>query len=246
MSNTINFEYPLNEKIRSYLRFEFLFLQIIKSKSFDSENDTTVFFKALFELLELSERCDIRHDLVKDLRSLSEQMKLWLQHAEVDHQALSALQFEVEQLITAVLAMPKQLRYFKTNRFLTSLKQRFSIPSGCCNFDLPQYHFWLATGQDKQRNDAKAWLTHFDALQQALLLYLKIKRSQGIVSTENAVNGFYQGEVQNSCFVTIELDPLLAVYPMISGHKDKYSIRFMSSDIEHHLAENIEFKLICS
>lgn len=245
MSNTISFEYPLNEKTRSYLRFEFLFLKLLNSKEFAHESDATVFFKALFELIDLSERCDIRHDLVKDLRALSAQMKLWLQHAEVDRQALSELQADVEQLIVAVLAMPKQLRYFKSNRFLTSLKQRFSIPSGCCNFDLPQYHFWLAEGAEKQRSDAQVWVGHFSALQQALLLYLKIKRSQGTVSMQTALNGFYQGEVPNSGFVSIEIATEFAVYPMMSGHKDKYSIRFMRSDIENQLSENIEFKQIC-
>ena len=141
--------------------------------------------------------------------------------------------------------MPKQLRYFKTNRFLTSLKQRFCIPSGCCNFDLPQYHFWLSQGQEKQSQDASVWLSHFEALQEALILFLKIKRSQGMVSKQTAVNGFYQGVVENSCFVSIELDTSLDVYPMISGHKDRYSIRFMSADIENHLSENIKFNQIC-
>lgn len=241
----ITFEYPLNEKMRSYLRFEFLFLQLVKSKKFNHESDATVFFKALFELLELSERCDIRHDLVKDLRILSTQMKLWLNHEEVDKKAVSALLADIDELISAVLLMPKQLRYFKTNRFLTSLKQRFTIPSGYCNFDLPQYHFWLAEGKSKQQSDAVIWLSHFEALQKALILYLKIKRSQGVISKQTAVNGFFQGEVQNSCFVSIEFETSLGVYPMISGHKDRYSVRFMSSDIEHHLAENIEFKQIC-
>lgn len=241
----ITFEYPLNEKMRSYLRFEFLFLQLIKSKKFSHESDATVFFKALFELLELSERCDIRHDLVKDLRELAVQMKEWLQHDAVDQQAVSDLLTEIDRLIETVLAMPKQLRYFKTNRFLTSLKQRFSIPSGSCNFDLPQYHFWLSEGAQKQSEDADTWLAHFDAIQKALLLFLKMKRSQGNISEQTAVNGFYQGVVENSCFVSIELATSLAVYPMISGHKDRYSIRFMSTDIENHLSENIKFKQIC-
>ena len=54
------------------------------------------------------------------------------------------------------------------------LKQRFSIPSGSCNFDLPQYHFCLAEGPQKQSKDADVWLTHFEALQKALILFLKI------------------------------------------------------------------------
>ncbi|WP_413702058.1 cell division protein ZapD [Psychromonas sp. KJ10-10] len=245
MSKIITFEYPLNEKMRSYLRFEFLFLQLTKSKQFEAESDATVFLKALFELLELSERCDIRHDLVKDLRELTVQMKGWLKHEEVNLQAVSELSSEIETLIEAVLAMPKQLRYFKSNRFLTSIKQRFSIPSGCCNFDLPQYHFWLSESAEKRNKDAEVWLSHFSALQKALFLYLKIKRSQGVSSTQTAVNGFYQGAVEHCCFVTIELETSFAVYPMISGHKDRYSIRFMSTDIENHLAENIKFKQIC-
>jgi cell division protein ZapD len=245
MTKMITFEYPLNEKIRSYLRFEFLFLQLEKCKKFKHESDATVFFKALFELLELSERCDIRHDLVKDLRELVLQMKEWLHHDEVDQQAVSELLTEIERLIEAVLVMPKQLRYFKTNRFLTSLKQRFSIPSGSCNFDLPQYHFWLAEDCEKQSKDANSWLTHFEALQKALLLFLKIKRSQGNISEQKAVNGFYQGAVENCCFVSIELSTSLTVYPIISGHKDRYSIRFMSTDIENHLSENIKFNQIC-
>ena len=245
MTNMITFEYPLNEKMRSYLRFEFLFLQISNSKQFSHESDATLFFKSFFELLELSERCDIRHDLVKDLRLLSEQLNEWLQHDEVDKQAVSTLLSEITELIEAVFTMPKQMRHFKTNRFLTSLKQRFCIPSGSCNFDLPQYHLWLAQGHQKQSNDATVWLSHFEALQKALLLFLKIKRSQGAVSTKNAVNGFYQGSVETSCFVSIELDTSAGVYPMISGHKDRYSVRFMSADIENHLSENIKFKQIC-
>ena len=245
MTNKITFEYPLNEKMRSYLRFEFLFLQLMRSKEFSHESDATVFFKSLFELLELSERCDIRHDLIKDLRLLSEQMKKWLQLDEVDTQAVSNLLTEIEQLIEAVVSMPKQLRYFKTNRFLTSLKQRFCIPSGSCNFDLPQYHFWLSEGKEKQSKDASVWLGHFESLQKALLLFLKVKRSQGVNSSQVAVNGFYQGNVENSCFISIELATSAAVYPMISGHKDRYSIRFMSTDIENHLSENIEFEQIC-
>lgn len=245
MSKIITFEYPLNEKIRSYLRFEFLFLELSKSQKFENESDATVFFKALFELLELSERCDIRHDLVKDLRDLKLQMKEWLKYKEVDSEAVSALRVEIETLIESVLSMPKQLRYFKTNRFLTSIKQRFSIPSGCCNFDLPQYHFWLSESPEKQSKDAAVWLSHFEVLQKALFLFLKIKRSQGVTTKQTAVNGFYQGAVEHCSFVTIELNTSFSVYPMISGHKDRYSIRFMSTDIEHHLSENITFKQIC-
>jgi len=230
----ITFEYPLNEKSRSYLRFEHLFLQIKNSKEFCYESDATAFFKALFELLELSERCDIRHDLIKDLRLLSESMNNWLMLDGVDHDAVSQLIIEIDQLIEAVQKMAKQFRYFKTNRFLTSLKQRFSIPSGCCNFDLPQFHFWLA--KDKQ---------HFICLEKALTLFLKIKRSQAVETEQVVSNSFYQGEVEHCDFIMIKVTLEQAVYPMISGHKNRYSIRFMNADYETNPAKNILFKQLC-
>lgn len=238
----ITFEYPLNEKSRSYLRFEYLFLQIKNSKEFCSESDATAFFKALFELLELSERCDIRHDLIKDLRLLSESMNNWLKSDLVDHDAVSQLLVDIEQLIDAVQKMPKQFRYFKTNRFLTSLKQRFSIPSGCCNFDLPLFHFWLSKDKQLRQAEARKWFSHFISLEKALALFLKIKRSQAVATELIANNSFYQGEVEDCDFIIIKVPLKEAVYPMISGHKNRYSIRFMSADYETHPAKNISFK----
>ena len=241
----IVFEYPLNEKSRSYLRFEFLFTQLKMSISFAHENDTTVFFKALFELLDLVERSDIRHDLVKDLRLSSEQMHGWLNHAQVDQQAVTDLIEQIDGLTQAVLALPKQLNYFKTNRFLTSLKQRFFIPSGTCNFDLPQFHFWLASDLEKRQKDAQYWFSHFDSLEKALTLFLKIKRSHGVCTTQTAKNGFYQAEVENCTFIIVELDKKQQVYPVISGHKHRYSIRFMSAESETNTQDNVSFKQIC-
>ena len=242
----ITFEYPLNEKNRSYLRFEFLFLQIHKSMNFAHDSDVTAFFKALFELLELSERSDIRHDLINDLRLLSEQMNSWLKLDQVDHYAVNKLIAEIELLTNAIFTMPKQVRYFKNNRFLTSLKHRFSIPSGCCNFDLPQFHFWSTRDLTQRQQDAQKWFSYFANLEQALTLFLKMKRSQGVASEQIAKNGFYQGEAENSSFIIIKLKKELAVYPMISGHKNRFSLRFISPDEQTDSLVNIPFQqIIC-
>jgi cell division protein ZapD len=241
----IVFEYPLNEKNRSYLRFESLFTQLKMSLSFEHVNDSTIFFKALLELVELAERSDIRHDLVKDLRLLSEQMRTWLNHAAVDQKVVTDLISEIEGLIQAVLRLPKKLRFFKDNRLLTSLKQRFFIPGGTCNFDLPQFHFWLASDLEKRQNDAQSWFSHFSSLEKALTLFLKIKRSQAVATTQIAENGFYQGEVEKCGFIVVKVDQKKGVYPVISGHNQRYSIRFMSAESEKNTLDSIDFQQIC-
>ncbi|AGH80654.1 hypothetical protein PCNPT3_03560 [Psychromonas sp. CNPT3] len=242
----ITFEYPLNEKYRSYLRFEFLFLQIKESINVENKNDLVAFFKGFFDLLEMTERCDIRHDLVKDLRLLMEEMASWLTVDDVDHDAVNALLAEMDTFMNGVSEMPKQLRFFKQNRFLTSLKQRFSMPAGTCDFDLPQYHFWVNDTLEKRQKDVKYWMEHFYFLEKSISLFLKIKRSQGQMSEQTALNGFFQQQqIENCGFVIIEILDDDAVYPMMSGHKDRYSIRFMSAEIEHHLSDSIVFKQTC-
>lgn len=237
----ISFDYPLNEKARNYLRFEFLFTEVKKSVNFSSSTDATPFFKSLFDLIELTERTDIRQDLVKDLRLQLEQLKMWLKYDQVDQGAILSMIDEVEILVGGVMSMPKVSRYFKSNRFLSSLKQRFCIPSGTCNFDLPQYHFWLNNDDAKQQADAKLWFSQFKCLEDALGLFLKLKRSQSKQVSQVAESGFYQGDIENADFITLKIAKDLSVYPMISGHKNRYSVRFMSANFENRLSQNIEF-----
>ena len=240
----ISFEYPLTEKSRSYLRFESLFLQINQSISLEGETDAVTYFKSLFELIELSDRSDIRHDLIKDLRALSEEMQSWLSSEQADTEAIKALMVEISELISALLVMSKQLKFFKESRFLTSLKQRFFIPGGCCSFDLPQFHFWCAQPLEVKKADTQHWYEYFQTLERALFLFLKIKRHQGIKSVQKANNGFFQGEVEHALFIILNVDPSLQVYPMVSGHKHRYSVRFMNADAENSQAEHIEFEQI--
>lgn len=240
----IVFEYPLTEKSRGYLRFESLFLQVNKSILFNHDGDTTVFFKSLFELIELSERSDIRHELIKDLRFLSEKMHSWLAHEQADKKAVEGLITEISELMTTLLVMPKQLKFFKDSRFLTSLKQRFFIPGGCCNFDLPQFHFWQSQSITLKQKEAKQWFEHFDALERALSLFLKMKRHQGIKSIQQAKNGFFQDEVEQTLFIIIKVKANLQVYPMLSGHKQRYSIRFMNANTESTHEGCINFEQI--
>ncbi|MCK5818633.1 MAG: cell division protein ZapD [Psychromonas sp.] len=237
----ILFDYPLNEKARNYLRFEFVFLEIKKYINLLSSADSTQYFKSLFDLIELTSRTDIRQDLVKDLRLQTEQLTFWLESEGIDKEVTLSLIDEIAILIDAVIAMPKVSRYFKENRFISSLKQRFSIPSGTCNFDLPHYHFWLENDLRKCHQDTQLWYSQFICIDEALTLFLKLKRSQSREISQIAKNGFYQADVSNASFITMKIDNKLNVYPMISGHKNRYSVRFMCVGPNNHLPKNIKF-----
>ena len=60
----LTYEFPLNEKSRTYLRFDALFQQLKNCQQLEQSTQSFSFFKALFDFIELSERCDIRTDLM--------------------------------------------------------------------------------------------------------------------------------------------------------------------------------------
>jgi cell division protein ZapD len=244
----ISFEYPLTEKSRDYFRFELLFSHINQSFSLENDNEILAYFKSLFELIELTERNDIRYELIKDLRVLSDKMQSWLSHKEADTEIIKNHIQESNELVNALIGMSKQINFLKNSRFLTALKQRFFIPGGCCNFDLPEYHLWLAKPLALRRLEAEKWFDYFRPLERALVLFLKMKRHQGIKSIQYAKNGFFQGEVENALFIEIKVNLDLNVYPKVSGHRHRYSITFMDANAENscNKAKVTEFEqIIC-
>lgn len=70
-SNTVNFvtyEYPLNEKIRSWLRLETLLQQVYELSHITSYTSGIAFFRSVSELIEILDRGEVRSDLIKRAR----------------------------------------------------------------------------------------------------------------------------------------------------------------------------------
>jgi hypothetical protein len=78
------YDFPLNEKSRTYLRLESLFSQIRDNLESDQSWAHIAFFKGLFDLQELLERGDLRADLIKDLERLGQRLSHWASLPDVD------------------------------------------------------------------------------------------------------------------------------------------------------------------
>lgn len=135
------YEQPLNEKIRSYLRLEYLDKQLQSNLNHDHQHRC---FYPLFSLCELSERCDYRNEVLKDIERHLLQLSKWQELDHVDHQQIDLY---INALTQAREPLQKPERFgsqLKQDRFISALRQRFGMPGACCNFDLPQLHYWLA------------------------------------------------------------------------------------------------------
>lgn len=243
MDNLI-FEHPLNEKCRNYLRFEALFVQLKQTRALKKLWHHQALFKVLFDLIEISDRADIKPVLLKDLERQKKQLEYWSQLPGVDQGRVNALYEEVVGLLKELNKLGKLGMTIKEDKFLASIRQRFILPGGTCCFDLPNLHWWLHQEKETLLQDINRWLFDWDIVARALKLLLELMRERGEFSTFTANNAFFQGTAENCEMLRIKLNTSAGYYPTISGHKHRYAIRFMQNkpEDEHH---DIHFELAC-
>ncbi|MGB0894113.1 MAG: cell division protein ZapD [Parashewanella sp.] len=237
----IIFEQPLNEKIRSYLRLEYLADQLARNQQHDQQHAC---FYPLFSLWELCERCDYRNDVLKDIDRQTHLLNKWLKLPDANQDHIQKL---LEQLRQCRIAMTHSIRFgqeLKQDRFLTAIKQRFSMPGASCNFDLPQLHHWLDKPWSERQQHFKIWCSYFQHLLNAVKLLLNLTRNTAEFIPETAESGFYQGDSnQPLSLVRVKLKEGCIHYPTISGNRNRFAIHFVNFEKHKHSDQTVKFEL---
>ncbi|MCV2884915.1 cell division protein ZapD [Aestuariibacter sp. AA17] len=227
MSNAV-YEFPLNEKVRTYLRLEQLFIQTEQGNHASADWQYIQFFNALFTLLDLIERLDIRNDVLKDIDVHEKNLVHWSQHPQIDSDALQAALQKILRLRDELKHAKKIGQTLKEERFLSSIRQRFAIPGGACSFDLPNLHYWLKQPTEAKQEDIQAWLSELGLIRDAIDITLSFLRERGRFSPSVAENGFYQGVADDKNeLIRVFVSTNQGFYPVLSGNKYRYAIRFM-------------------
>ncbi len=237
------YDFPLNEKSRTYLRLESLFSQIRDNLESDQSWAHIAFFKGLFDLQEQLERGDLRADLIKDLERLGQRLSHWASLPDVDLEQIQRMQQESTQLSRSLLNAPRPGARLKEDRLLGSIRQRFSIPGGLCAFDVPQLHHWLATPAVARHQQMQQWLSDITLLMNAISLLLRLWRESGNFSDQVATNGFFQDTAEGAELIRIRLPNGQACYPTLSGHKNRFALRFLPTT-EQQIGD-VPFQLAC-
>ena len=228
---TILYEHPLNERIRNYLKLEQLFVQAENCFSYNSSDKTSVsqsiFFNALFAILDTLERSDIRGDLIKEVEKLEQNLIVWSKIPHVDTKVLDDNLHQAVKLICQLKGNSPTWWQLKEDKFLASLKQRFAIQGGNSSFDLPQLQFWLHRPKKEFNADIKRWLALLSQIRNALELILKFIRQRAEFVSISTESGFYQDNGENLVLLRLRLPQEAQYYPTVSGNKFRYSIRFM-------------------
>jgi cell division protein ZapD len=247
----ICYEQPLNERVRTLLRLEFLFKQAHAHTYRHSVWDSRAALNSLFDITEIFTRADLKNEILKELERQATLLEKLAENPHVDKRRLEEILSEMDLLIDRLYALRNQDMDIRTNDFLSSIKQRSNIAGGGCDFDLPAYHYWLSQPEEKRVLDLQHWIEPFDAINQSVRLILRLIRDSGQTTDEIADDGFYQKSLDTSTacqMVRVTLAGDMPYFAEISGGKHRFTIRFMEPSLNDRpiqTAQTVNFKLTC-
>ncbi|VYU27598.1 cell division protein ZapD [Metakosakonia massiliensis] len=246
MQTQVLFEHPLNEKMRTWLRIEFLLQQLTVRLPINDHADALHFFRNAGELLDVFERGDIRTELLKELERQQRKLKAWAEVPGVDENRIEALRNQLKETGAMLINAPRIGQLLREDRLIGLVRQRLSIPGGCCSFDLPTLHVWLHLPQLQRDEQVNTWLESLAPLINTLTLILDLIRNAAPFRKQTSLNGFYQDNGEDADLIRLHLDLHSQLYPQISGHKSRFAIRFLPLDSEHGtVPERLDFELAC-
>lgn len=228
--NWKTYEHPLEERVRVYLRIEALLAQLELAANQVNSVNYPLFFGGLFNLLDLLDRTDTRAELIKDLEKREAKLMAFFNHPAVDQRRLQDIHQDLRTVLQALCEGHKFGYTLRDHRLLGNIRQRMGIMGGQCHHELPDLQFWLQNSNEERQNDAHAWLEQLAVLRNALAMELTMLREQTHFTDYVAENGSWQGNEDKLALLRIRVPAELPVFPLISGHRQRYSIRFMQPE----------------
>lgn len=253
MAQTITYEQPLNERIRTFLRVEQLMQRFQYHLTRKTTFDTHAALSTLLELLDLSSRGDLKQEIMKELERQLANLAQVEDLPGIDVGLLRAIREHHRELIGKMHAMGGHIgSHLKSSDFLNSIKHRTSIPGGTCDFDLPVYHHWLSQPVDQHHEALGAWIKPYDRVKEAVETILRLIRASAKAQTITARNGFYEQSLERSQpyqMIRILIGRDVGFYPEVSAGKHRFTVRFRKHaglDVRaSQISDNVEFELVC-
>jgi len=229
-----SYDYPFNERIRTLLRLEDLFVKVIHNAGAEHEFNHHCALLSIFQILDVIDRAELKTDLLQELDRQKISMTGLLGNPSIAENVLKGILKEIETTALSLRNNATKLgQTLRDNEWLMSIKQRAGIPGGVCEFDLPSYHYWLGLPDTRRRQDLETWLQPLMPIYDALRIILHILRGSGITTKLVASHGAYQqmlGGAKPAQMLMIEVPDDIECFPEVSANKYAINIRFNSLD----------------
>lgn len=231
-AGTLMFEQPLNERMRTFLRLDFLYSQALYHNDVPSQWGSRAAMSSLIDILAITTRGDVRSDVLKELERHLSALNEFQAKPGVDPERLRSLLANLlrlrAELMTAGAAFLQPLR---DSEFLSAIKHRSAIPGGTCEFDLPDFYYWLTQSDETRSRTFSQWLNMLRPLCDAVAELLWLTRQNGRTREEIAQAGLFHITFDRDTplhLLRIALPKSSGLYPEISGSHYRCSVRFLT------------------
>jgi cell division protein ZapD len=236
MNNLFFYEHPLTERMRLFLRFEFLWKQIKYHSELDQEYSHRAVISFLVELLELLERGDIKTEVHKELDLKLTILNHVLTNPAADKKTTSGLinkvniqKNNINEIDTSFMSA------LKNSELLTNIRHRNAVPGGLLSFDLPELHNWLRFPIEMKERRLSHWLKKLEIIASSISFILWLNREWIDLRSASAEEGVYNYQMDHQTSVNmirIGIPSSDYYFPEISAGRHRFIIRFCKTDEE--------------
>ncbi len=244
-ARAIVFEQPLNERMRTFLRLDFLYQQALHHHNKSDQWGSRAAVHGLLDILAITQRGDVRCDVLKELER---QMALLCNSRPRPGVDTARLRTLLNNLAPAARGAARRgravLQPLRDSEFLAAIKHRSAIPGGTCEFDLPDYYLWL--NQPPTRSAAPT----FSALagdaatavrrgdRAAVADAPERPQSRREVAPGGVFHVTFDRDTPAAAAAHLRCRPACDIYPEISGSHYRCSVRFLRWHGRRHAARS--------
>jgi cell division protein ZapD len=246
----ILYEYPFNERIRTYLRLEHLFGRLGQLMPRDAPIDHHFALITLFEVMDVTSRADLKSEALKDLERQKAHFAAFRGNPAISEASLDAVLYRLDDAFGQLnQQIGKPGHDLLDNEWLMAVRSRAVIAAGTCSFDLPAYHAWQHLSADARRAALDQWTGTLAPMARAIALLLQILRDSGLAQKVMAATGQFQQMLpQGRTFqlLRLHIDESFNLVPEISGNRLMASVRLMRHQADgklHPVREDVPLEL---
>lgn len=230
----ILYEYPFNERMRTYLRLEQLFRRLFELITREAAVDHHFALSTIFEIMEVSARADLKSDLLRDLERHKSNFENLHDNPAIAQDMLRQIIKQLDVCYANLHAQTgKTGQPLTENDWLMSIRSRISIPGGTSSFDLPAYHRWQNMPASRRKQDLLGWVDCLQPLAESLALLLSLLRGTGTAQKVAASNGQFQQSLPAGKayqLLRLRIAENSGLIPEISANRLMVSVRLVRSD----------------
>ena len=238
----INYEFPLNERIRKFLRIEEIFKKMDAQINGKNEFSAHICFATFFDIMTFASRGDLKVELIQEIEKqrLKCRSKIKTKKNKKIFADLNKIRLQLEKSKNIA-----ELN-FGGDKFLHELKTRANSPYGIVSIDFPEFQFWLKSTNFTER---KAYFTNklndINSIKNAITTLMNLLRKNIVnkaLETRSEEIQYKLDPLLKNDLVVITLPSTLKCFPIISSNKYAVNVHLRRNSTKPE-TKTIKFKL---